>query len=192
MNENSISNFRIVICLVVWDEGWFFFPLLSFPSKTLSFWYGSYQSTRLEPPCICGLLCFTLRSQPWALSFLKYTKVHTTWYFMNNSILLPFFSMVVGFSTYVMTSDFSLFFMSHWNIERSKSFVLSRRKKNCMTQQQPHIVLTILTPFFVFPHNSILLFHIKKTFWKGKLFYNFKWHICSFVTQKMWVMVNFN
>ena len=91
MNENSISNFRIVICLVVWDEGWFFFPLLSFPSKTLSFWYGSYQSTRLEPPCICGLLCFTLRSQPWALSFLKYTKVHTTWYFMNNSILLPFF-----------------------------------------------------------------------------------------------------
>ena len=65
-------------------------------------------------------------------------------------------------------------------------------EKKCMTQQQPHIVLTILTPFFVFPHNSILLFHIKKTFWKGKLFYNFKWHICSFVTQELWVMVNFN
>ena len=146
----------------------FSFPSWVFHLRLFLFWYGSYQSTRLEPPCICGLLCFTLRSQPWALSFLKYTKEHTTWYFINNSILLPFYrwwySMVVGFSTYVMTSDFSLFFMSHWNIERSKSFVLFRRKKNCMTQQQPHIVLTILTPFFVFPHNSILLFYIKKTF----------------------------
>ena len=82
--------------------------------------------------------------------------------------------MVVGFSTCVMTSDFSLFFMSHWNIERSKSFVLSRRKKNCMTQQQPHIVLTILTPFFVFPHNSILLFYIKKTFLKRKVILQFQ------------------
>ena len=177
---------------MVWDEGWFFFPLLSFPSKTLSFWYGSYQSTRLEPPCICGLLCFTLRSQPWALSFLKYTKVHTTWYFMNNSILLPFFSMVVGFSTYVMTSDFSLFFMSHWNIERSKSFVLSRRKKNCMTQQQPHIVLTILTPFLYFHIIQFYFFILRKPFLDGKLFYSFKWHICSFVTQELWGMVNFN
>ena len=97
-----------------------------------------------------------------------YQSTYTTWYFMNNSILLPFFrwwySMVVGFSTYVMTSDFSLFFMSHWNIERSKSFVLFRRKKNCMTQQQPHIVLTILTPFLYFHIIQFYFFILRKPF----------------------------
>ena len=146
----------------------FSFPSWVFHLRLFLFGMGAIKAQDLSRHVfvVCFVSPFVHSPEPFRSSSIPKYILHGILWIIRYFFLffLWWYSMVVVFSTYVMTSDFSLFFMSHWNIERSKSFVLSRRKKNCMTQQQPHIVLTILTPFFVFPHNSILLFYIKKTF----------------------------
>ena len=151
--SKNISNFRIVIVyIVVWDEGWFLLSPLEFPPSKALFGMGAIKAQDLSRHVfvVCFVSPFVHSPEPFRSSSIPKNILHCILWIIRYFFLFfdGWYSMAVGFSTYVMTSDFSLFFMSHWNIERSKSFVLSRRKKNCMTQQQPHIVLTILTPFF--------------------------------------------